>query len=83
MSDFNNFNDNVQIYDNQVSTLIDEVSTTEFYIGNSNGAKNTSAAIWKIKKIWQDGSVWNIGYPNGDQGFKFIWDDRDGAYTYL
>ena len=73
---------NVQSYNFEPVTLIDEVSGDEFYIGVSNNGKNTSKPIWKIKKIWKDGTVWNVGFPDGDQSFKYVWDDRDSAYTY-
>jgi hypothetical protein len=81
MTDFKNIDDNPISYDSGQFTLIDEVSSTEFYIGISNGAKDGSKAIWRIKKIWKDGTVWNVGFPNGDQSSKFIWNSR-GGYTY-
>jgi hypothetical protein len=81
MTDFSNINDNPQFYSPDVSILIDEVSSTEYYIGTSNGFKDGSVASWSIKKIWQDGTVWKTQFPDGDQSFKFIWNGRSG-YTY-
>ena len=81
MADFKNMNDGVQ-YNFNPATLIDEVSSDEIYIGNSSGGKDGNASNWLIKKIWKDGTIWNIGFPNGDQSFKFIWNDR-ASYTYL
>lgn len=61
--------------------LIDELSAEEFYIGTSRDYSIQSAPKWKIKRIWKVGSVWMTGYPNGDQGFNYVWDDRL-SYVY-
>jgi hypothetical protein len=63
------------------SILIDAVSDTDFYIGTSRSFNNPGAANWRIKRVWQVGTVWLSGYANGDQGFTFIWDSRIG-YVY-
>jgi len=62
--------------------LIDEVTQENFYLGVSNNGNNTSRPIWLIKRIWKVGSVWNIGFPNGRQEFKFVWNDRY-SYDYM
>ena len=72
----NNVNDNYE-----PTKLIDEYSVTEYYIGLSTNGNDTSANIWKIKRIWKVGNVWNSGYPNGIQLNEFIWDNRYG-YNY-
>lgn len=61
--------------------LIDELSATEYYIGMSNNFKDPGAAHWRIRRIWKIGSVWHFGYPDGNQDFKYVWDDRL-SYTY-
>lgn len=61
--------------------LVDEVSSTEYYIGESDNTKNIGKDNWRIKRIWKVGSVWNFGFPDGNQDYIFIWDDRD-TYTY-
>ena len=61
--------------------LVDEVSSTEYYIGVSRNGSVTSRPFWRIQKIWKIGSVWNFGYPDGDQDFKYEWDNRY-SYTY-
>ena len=84
MADFKNIYDNPHppIYSSNASTLVGEVSSTEYYIGISNGGdKDESAAFWNIKKIWKDGNVWRTQFPDGDQSFKFVWNSR-GTYTY-
>lgn len=60
--------------------FVDEVSSTEYYIGTSKSFSSQNSANWRIKRIWQVGSVWKMGYANGDQGFGFVWDDR---FTYI
>jgi hypothetical protein len=73
---------NIQSFNIDPATLIDEASSEEFYIGTSQNGKNTARAIWRIKKIWKDGTIWKVEFPNGDQSFKFVWDDRISGYAY-
>jgi hypothetical protein len=61
--------------------LVDEVSSEEFYIGISKRHNDQSKPDWQIKRIWKVGTVWNFGFPDGKQDFKFIWDNRL-SYTY-
>ena len=82
MADFNT-DINVQLQNIEPITLIDEQSSEEYYIGVSTNGRDTSKPYWRIKKIWKDDTVWKIEFPNGDQSYTFIWDDRIGAYTYL
>ena len=63
------------------TTLIDQVSSTEFFLGTSRSFKDPAKANWRIKRIWQVGTVWYEGYPNGNQDFTFIWDSR-ALYIY-
>ena len=62
-------------------TVIDQMSDTEIYVGTSIQFKDMSKPMWRIKRSWKTGNIWNFGYPNGDQDFKFIWDNRL-SYTY-
>lgn len=62
--------------------IVDEVSSTEYYIGRSKNTKSQDKENWQIKRIWKVGNVWNFGFPDGNQGFVFVWDLRD-TYTYL
>jgi len=61
--------------------LVDELSATEIYLGTSKSFSDPSKSNWKIKRIIKIGSVWKFQFPNGDQGFNFVWDDRL-LYTY-
>lgn len=63
------------------NTIIDEVSSEEFYIGKSINTKSQTATTWSIKKIWKVGTVWNFGFPDGNQEYSFAWSDRVG-YDY-
>jgi len=78
---FNETQINLQSYKIDPVTLVDEVSSTEYYIGISHNTKDESRPNWKIKKIWKDGTTWRFEYPDGRQEFKFIWSDRL-SYTY-
>lgn len=80
MTDFSNFNNQVLSF--EPITLIDEASSDEFYIGTSINGRSTSRPTWKIKKIWKDGNIWRVEFPNGDQSYTFIWNDRATGYTY-
>lgn len=75
-TDFNIYQHNID-----VPVLVDEVSSTEYYIGQSINTKQRNESNWRIKRIWKVGTVWNFGFPNGDQDFKYQWDLRD-TYTY-
>lgn len=75
-----NYNFDVQAINIEPPVLIDETSATEYYIGTSINDRNMGRPYWKIKRIWKIGNVWKSGFPNGNQDFKFIWDDR---YTYV
>ena len=81
ISDFSNVNEDVKSFNLEPTKLIDELSTTEFYVGTSKSFRDTSKANWQIKKIWKSGNVWHSGFPNGDQEFKYIWNSRL-TYTY-
>ena len=72
---------NVQSIQIEPYVLVDQVSTTDFYIGTSRSFSDPSKANWRIKRVYQVGSVWKIGYPDGNQDFTFIWDNRY-LYTY-
>lgn len=72
---------NIIQHDLKPPMLVDEVSSTEYYIGHSKNSKLKNKSNWRIQRIWKVGSVWNFGYPDGNQNFDFMWDLRD-TYTY-
>ena len=74
--------DNVQKHPMKPPFLVHEVSDTEYYIGTSRRFSKEDDPHWRIQRIWQSGSVWYFGYPDGDQAFKYEWSSRFG-YTYI
>jgi hypothetical protein len=71
---------NVQSIVIEPSILVDTLTSTDNYIGTSRSFRDPSKPNWRIKRVYQIGTVWKIGYPNGDQGFNFVWDLR---FTYV
>ena len=73
---------NVQMQNIEPITLVNEFSSTEYYIGVSNNGSDTSKPIWLIRKISKVADVWAVTqYPDGNQTFEYIWDSRF-LYTY-
>ncbi|MFA5207149.1 MAG: hypothetical protein WC428_00465 [Candidatus Paceibacterota bacterium] len=79
MTVLSNFSNQVFTYETII--LTDELTGNTSYIGTSINSNNPSAACWRIKKVWKDGTVWRTEYPNGDQSYSFVWNSRAG-YTY-
>lgn len=61
--------------------LVDEVSDTEYYVGESDNTRLRDKENWRIKRIWKVSGVWNFGFPDGNQDYIWEWDLRD-TYTY-
>lgn len=84
VNEINNIKNNNDLYwlNLEPIKLIDEVSETEIYTGISKQGNKKDKAVWQIKKMLKTGTVWNTSlFPNGNQGFDFVWDDR-ATYTY-
>ena len=70
-------------YTIEPTTLVDEVSSTEIYVGVSNNGKNVNSPVWKIKKIMKTDNVWDTGmFPSGSQDYTFVWEDR-ASYNFI
>lgn len=85
MGQFDNPNTDFSVdsYKVEPITLVQEFSSTEYYIGVSRNGWDTSKAHWQIRRILKTGSTWAVTlYPDGDQSFKYIWDDRL-SYLYV
>ena len=80
MADFNNFNDNIKIYNLEPYVLIDGLTGTTRYVGVSV-VNDVSKATWKIKKEWITANIQYMGFPNGDQSYVYAWSGRTG-YIY-
>jgi len=72
---------NVQQHNIDAVMLVDELTSEEYYVGVSRNTKNQGKPNWRIKKIWKDGTTWRFEFPEGDQDFKWVWDERL-TYTY-
>ena len=72
----NNLTISQQQHNIDIITLVDELSSTEYYLGTSKNFSDPAAANWRIKRIWKVGSVWKFEFPDGNQNFKWVWDER-------
>jgi hypothetical protein len=79
--DFNNFNDNIKIYNSEPYVLISGITGSTRYIGVSLIFGDTGKPTWRIKKEWVNNNVKYMGYPNGDQSYSYVW-DSGLTYTY-
>jgi len=67
---------NVQEHNKDAVMLVDELTSTEYYIGTSINRADQSKSTWRIKRIWKIGTVWHFGFPqpnpkyDGNQEFK-------------
>lgn len=64
----------------QYNKLID-VSGTYTYIGEALPGTSTSSATWRIKRVEQIGTDYNILWANGSSDFNKTWDSRL-SYAY-
>lgn len=64
---------------------IDQVSETLSYIGwHRPGSSTTSAAVWRIARRSQTGTVWSYEWADGNRNYDNIWDNRASlTYTHL
>lgn len=76
-----NQNINTEYYSIEPSMYVDENADGFTYIGTSKSFKDSSKPLWKIKRIGRYGNTWDFSYPNGNQGFDFVWDLRQ-TYDY-
>jgi hypothetical protein len=64
-----------------LTVVIDETSTTGyFYLGKAHPGAKTTDAVWQISKF-QENLTEPTVYPNGNEDFKFIWNNRT-SLTY-
>lgn len=73
---------NIQSYEIESIFLADQIAPDLIYLGTSKNGRETGKSNWRIKKVWLDGTIWRSEFPNGDQSYAFVWDNRAG-YTYL
>jgi hypothetical protein len=80
MADFSNINQ-ISVWI-EPYTFTDNASGGTKYFGMSASFPRTDVPVWRIKKEWTVGTVTYMGFPDGNQEFKFIWDCRT-SYNYL
>lgn len=73
MTDFNNFNDDIKIYNLEPYVLISGLTGTTKYTGISLLSGDVNKPIWKIKKEWQCNNSQFMGFPDGRQAYEYIW----------
>jgi len=76
-----------QVVKDEVTTRVDEVSKTLFYLGWAEYGMPEDEPFWKIRRIQQVGSVWEQkyavdGYDGPNQFYRFKW-SRRYFLTYL
>lgn len=81
MPDFDNSHNNDVIYNPEPYILIDGLTGTTRYTGTSLSSGDLTKPIWRIKKVWMVGNVQYMGFPDGNQSYVFIWNDR-ASYIY-
>ena len=54
---------NTQERNKDAVMLVDELTSTEYYVGISWNRADQSKPTWRIKRIWKVGTVWHFGFP--------------------
>jgi len=72
---------NRQKYSVEPYIITEDLSGVTKYTATSISFNDASKLIWKIKKEWKIDNIWYMGFPNGEQDFKFAWTGRT-LYTY-
>jgi len=55
---------------------VDEVDSSNTYLGTASVGSATSSASWQIKKIIESGTLTSILFADGDTSYDNVWDDR-------
>lgn len=63
------------------SIKLDQVSSTEFYVGEATIAAPTSSPMWRIRKVNTSTGV-DIKWADGNANFDNVWDNR-ATLNYL
>ena len=68
-------------FEKRLNTAYHKDSTSDEYFGWADRGALTSEAKWSIMKIDYTGNNWIAKWPNGDDRFRYIWDNVE-TYTY-
>lgn len=63
------------------SLKLDQVSSTECYLGEATFAASTSSPLWRIRKINTTVGV-DVKWADGNANYDNVWDDRT-SLNYL
>lgn len=69
-------NDSIETRSLAMKTALDEASTTVTYVGEAATGTAANAALWRIKRLTQSGTVLMIEWADGNGNFDNIWDSR-------
>lgn len=56
--------------------VVDEYDSTTTYVGEAAVASNVADAVWRIKKIFVNGTVTTITWADGNDRYDNIWNNR-------
>ena len=72
----------VYIVKDESPTRIDVISDIMYYLGWAKHGTLEDEAKWKIKRIYQIGTVWYQEFADGNEFYDNVWDDRS-VLTYF
>jgi len=58
------------------TVLLDETEGGVTYVGKASPSSPTSAAVWQIKKLETNGTVFSVLFAGGSDNFNNVWDNR-------
>ena len=64
------------------TTRIDEVSATVTYIGEAPTGASPSSPVWRISRLYKNGTETILQFAGGNTEWNSKWDDR-ASLTYL
>jgi hypothetical protein len=65
-----------QIVKDESPTRIDEVNDSLYYLGWAEYGASENDAVWKIRRITLNGTVWEQKYADGEQFYRHKWSER-------
>jgi len=59
-----------------LSVVVDAPDANTTYVGEAYPGADTTAALWRVKRISVSGNVTSIEFADGNTQFDNVWDDR-------
>lgn len=63
------------------SVKLDQADANTLYIGEAQISSDSSAAVWRVRKLATSGTVTSMLWADGNQLFDNVWDNRT-SLTY-